>query len=214
MSGKRRLKISSRDLRYLLMFALVTTIVTSGMAYSILTPRPTEQFFAMWILGSTGLAEDYYPNDDPNLKAGEQVNWTLGVYNHMVGLEYVVVRVKLLNSILMGPDETNGSPSPVVPIFEFTRVLLDNETWSIPFVWRISNITQKGDSVLVTGLIVNQIPISGQLGTALSGFNFRLVFELWFYNEAAKDLVFSWQTAGVRRSVWTQIWFNATTTQQ
>lgn len=214
MSGKRRLKISSRDLRYLLMFALVSTIVTSGVAYSILTPRPTEQFFAMWVLGSTGLAEHYYPNDNPNLKAGEQVNWTLGVYNHMAGLKYAVVRVKLLNSILAGPDETSGSPSSIVPIFEFTRVLLDNETWSIPFVWRISNITQNGDSVLITGLIVNQIPFNGQLGTALSGFNFRLVFELWFYDEAAKDLVFSWQTAGVRHSVWTQIWFNATTTQQ
>jgi hypothetical protein len=164
----------------------------------------------MWVLGSNGLAEHYYPNDNPNLAVGDQVNWTLGVYNHMASIEYVVVRVKLLNSTLASPDEVTGKPSPVSPLTEFTRVLLDNETWSIPFVWKILNATQKGGSLSITRLSVNQTLLSGEFASAVSGFNFRFVFELWFYDENANDLVFSWRTSDTSHSVWTQIWFNAT----
>jgi uncharacterized membrane protein len=195
-----------------LIFALIATMVTSGAAYRVLTPAPTEQFFAMWVLGSKGLAEDYYPNNNPTLAVREAVNWTLGVYNHMDGLEYVVVRVKLLNSTLSSPDELTGTPSPIPEIFEFKRILLDNETWSIPFAWRILNLTQQGQSLLITGLTANQTPLKGSLGGATSGINFRLVFELWFYDETGSKLSFSWNTQGTNHSVWTQIWFNATLT--
>ncbi len=194
------------------MFAAVATIVTAGVAYGTLNAPPPEQFFAMWVLGSNGMAEHYYPNDNPNLIVGEQLNWTLGVYNHMASIEYVVVRVKLLNSTLPSPDELTAKPSPVSPLAEFTRVLLDNETWSIPFVWKMLNATLRGGSLSITGLTLNQTAFRSEFATAMSGFNFRFVFELWFYDDNTNDLVFSWQTAGVSHSVWTQIWFNATLT--
>ena len=209
---KRKLKISTQDLRYVLVFALIATIVTSGVAYRTLNSGPAEQFFAMWILGSSGLAENYYPNNNSTLVQGKQLNWTLGVYNHMGDLEYVVVRVKLLNSTLASPNELTGTPSPVDEIFEFSRILVDNETWSIPFVWRILNITQQGQSLLVTGLSINQTSLIGNLGSATSGVNFRLVFELWSYDVNSSNSTFSWNAQGTTHSVWTQIWFNATTT--
>jgi uncharacterized membrane protein len=209
---KRRLKLSSQDLKYALVFALIATIVTSSAAYLVLNPAPTEQFFAMWILGANGLAEDYYPNDNPNLAVGEPVNWTLGVYNHMGGLEYVVVRVKLLNSTSSSPDELAGIPNPTPEIFEFDRILVDNDTWSIPFVWKILNLTQQGQNLVVSEMSINQTTLRGNLGSAASGNNFRFVFELWFYDETAGNLTFSWNSGGSKHSVWTQIWFNATVT--
>jgi uncharacterized membrane protein len=166
----------------------------------------------MWILGSNGLAENYYPNNNSTLTQGEPVNWTLGVYNHMGELEYVVVRVKILNSTLASPNELTGTPSPVDEIFEFSRILVDNETWSIPFGWSILNLTQQGQSVLLTGLSINQTSLRGNLGSATSGINFRLVFELWSYDENTSASTFSWNAQGTTHSVWTQIWFNATTT--
>lgn len=196
----------------MLVFALIATILASGVAYETLSPAPSEQFFAMWILGSNGLAENYYPNNNSTLTAREPVNWTLGVYNHMNGLEYVVLRVKLLNASLSSPDELNGTPSPVPEIFEFSRILLNNETWSIPFAWEILTLTQQGRSVLVTGLSINQTLLKGNLGSSVSGLNFRLVFELWSYDETGGNLLFSWSANGNNRSVWTQIWFNATLT--
>lgn len=190
----------------------MATVVTSGVAYGTLYPPPSEQFFAMWILGSEGLAEHYYPRDDPNLRAGEQINWTLAVYNHMGSLQYVVVRVKLLNSTIASPDELTGRPSPVPSLLEFARVLVDNETWSVPFKWTILNTSPRGGSLMLTGLSIEQANLGGELVTAASGINYRFVFELWFYDPEFNNLAFSWETMNVKHSVWTQIWFNVTAT--
>ncbi len=207
---RRKLKISAQDFQYLLAFVVVATIVTSGAAYAILNPPPSEQFYAMYILGSNGLAEHYYPNDNPDLVTGQPVNWTIGVYNHMGSLQYVVVQVKLLNSTLPSPDELTGTPSSVAPLFEFTRILIDNETWSIPFVWSVLGVSQTSEQLLITGLSINHVTLSGDLVKAVSGKNYRFVFELWFYDKPTNDLVFSWQAQNAQHSVWTQIWFNVT----
>lgn len=191
---------------------MVAIIVASIGAYAYLYPPPSDRFLAMWVLGTNGLAEHYYPNDDPNLKPGENVNWTLGVYNHMGTVEYVVVRVKLLNSTLPGPDGLTGTPSPASPLLELRRVLIDNETWSLPFSWEILALAHKGESLSITRMTVQQIPFGGTLVSAVSGANFRFVFELWFYDETTNDLAFSWQAIGSTHAVWTQIWFNATET--
>ncbi len=194
----------------MLAFAAVAMIVTSSVAYGVLNPPRSEQFFGMWILGSGGLGEHYYPEDDPNLVMRQEVNWTLGVYNHMGSLQYVVVQVKLLNSTIASPDELSGRPSPVSPILEFTRVLVDNETWFIPFKWRIENVSLRAKELVLTGLSVNTASFGGELVTAVSGFNYRFVFELWFYDLTSSGLAFSWETNNVKHSVWTEIWFNAT----
>jgi hypothetical protein len=209
---RRKLKISTQDFRYLLAFAVVATIVASGVAYDVLNPVPSEQFYAMYILGSNGLAELYYPNDNPNLTVGEPVNWTIGVYNHMGSLQYVVVRVKLLNSSLPSPDELSGTPSSVAPLTEFARVLVNNETWSIPFVWKLLGVSSSAGRVLITGISINQVTLTRDLGKAMSGINYRIVFELWFYDTSTNDLAFSWHAQNSQHSVWTQIWFNVTTT--
>jgi len=205
-----KLRINSRDLRYVVAFALVMTIVSSGVAYRALYPPPNEQYFAMWVLGPDGFAQHYYPNDDSNLGINEPLNWTIGVQNQMGGLEYVVVRVKLLNSTLNGPANPTGSPSSTIPILEFTRVLIENETWSMPFDWMIANATEANGSISIIGLSINGNQLVGDFASALSGYNFRFDFELWFYDASTNGLVFSQPTTAGPRSVWTQIWFNAT----
>jgi hypothetical protein len=205
-----RRKVRARDLRYLIAFTAVVTLITCSVAYGILNPPGTEQFFAMWILGSSGLSEHYYPSDNPNLVIGANVTWTLNIYNHMRSVQYVVVRVKLLNSTATGPDESAGRASPLPPLLEFARVLLSNETWTIPFAWRILNASSKGADLMVTGLSINGYTLSGKLCEAVSGINYRFVFELWSYDQAANDLVFSWNTRDGGHYVWTQIWFNMT----
>ncbi len=209
---RRKLKISEQDFRYLLAFTFIVILVASGAAYTVLYPPPSEPFFAMYILGSNGLAEHYYPNDNPDLTVGEPVNWTIGIYNHMGSLQYVVVRVKLLNSTLAAPNELTGTPSSVAPLFEFARVLADNETWPMPFVWRLLSVSSDTAGVQITEVSINQVVVKGILARALSGFNYRLVFELWFYDSATNGLVFSWNAQNTKHSVWTQIWFNVTST--
>jgi hypothetical protein len=207
---RRRLKISSRDLQYFAAFVLIVTVVTSFAAYLTFNPPRTEEFYATWILGSDGLTENYYPNQNPNLRVGQTLNWTIDIYNHMGSLQYVVLRVKLMNSTLASPNDSTGQPSPVPSLIEFRRVLLSNETWTVPFVWSILKLEQRTSSVMITELSLNQNVMTGELAVALSGFNFRFVFELWHYDQTSGELVFPWTTAGATQSAWTEIWFNAT----
>lgn len=189
---------------------ILITVIYAGIGYVVLTPPRPDSFFATWILGGTGMAADYYPNGDPDLSIGQEIKWTLGVYNHMGSLQYVVLRVKLLNSTIASPNQTTGTSSPVAPIIEFARVLLDNETWSIPFNWRLMSLARSGDRVAITRLLINNRTLVGEFASAADGNNFRFVFELWFYSETAQELVFSWVFAGESHAAWTQIWFNAT----
>jgi len=46
---------------------------------------------------------------------------------------------------------------------------------------------------MITGLSIGESLFTGQLASGVSGFNFRFVFELWFYNELEGDLVFFWE---------------------
>jgi hypothetical protein len=154
------------------------------------------------------MAEHYFPNDNPNIRLGEEVNWTLGVYNHMSALQYVVIRVKLLNSTSASPNDTLGEPSPAPVILEFAQVLVSNQTWSIPFDWEVSNYTVRAGNIVITSLLVNQSPLHGQFANAIFGQGFRFVFELWFYNIETNNLAFSWYTDGRPTDVWTQVSFN------
>lgn len=206
----KRPRISSKDLKSLVAFFVIVTVTVSALAYVELTTPYTDQFFSMWIVGSNGLTENYFPNNNPNIIPTEQVNWTLGVYNHMSSLEYVVVEVKLLNATETAPNEQTGVPSPVPEIFEFARVLVSNETWTIPFPWAIVNAVSVNGAVQINGLSINGTMITGSLARAAGGLDFRFVFELWFYDQAADNLAFSWSTPTSTYSVWTQLWFNAT----
>lgn len=205
-----KLRINPRDRKYLIAFALLMTIIYSGAAFRSLYPPPDEQYFEMWILGPGGYAQYYYPHGNSNLRINEPLNWTIGVQNQMGNLEYVVVEVKLLNSTSTGPIASNGSPSSVQPILKFTRVLVENETWSMPFEWMIVNATRENGAIVITGLSINGAQLNGLFASASSGVNFRFVFELWFYDASSNSLVFSQPTTVGPRSVWTQIWFNAT----
>jgi len=207
---QEKLRLSSKDARYLIAFFIIITVTVSALVYLEVTPSPTNQFFSMWVLGSSGLTESYFPADNPNLYPGESVNWTLGVYNHMSSLEYVVLRVKLLNATETGPNEENNVPSPTPEIYEFERVLVDNETWSIPFVWTVMNVTSAQGYVIISGLQIDGTSLTGNLAEAIGGFNYRLVFELWFYDPTTNNLTFSWSTNSTSYSVWAQLWFNAT----
>jgi hypothetical protein len=172
-------------------------------------PRREEPFFALAVLGENGMAEHYYPGDDPNLKVGDAVRWTVYVYNHMGSAQYVSIRFKLLNSTMSAPNSTSCLPGSGPVFYEIRRVLTDNETLLQPFNWSIVDVGQIGDYVVIDGLSVNGnfIKITS---IAKSGSNFRIVIELWVLDHASNDFVFGWNYGDEMRCAWNQVWFNVT----
>ena len=186
-----------------LLLAACTPVV---MAY---LPRREEPFMALAVLGEEGMAEKYYPGDDPNIEVGEEVRWTLYLYNHMGEVRYVAVRVKLLNSTMLAPNSTSCSPSPAPVVYDVRRVLLDNETWFYPFSWSVEEIEVVGDLGQIGLLSVNGNLVQTSV-FAEDGYNFRIVLELWVYDEGLNEFQFGWGYGDELRCAWNQIWFNAT----
>ena len=164
---------------------------------------------ALAVLGEEGMAEHYYPGDDPNIDVGEKIRWTIYLYNHMGKAQYVAVRVKLLNSTMSAPNSTSCTPSDAPVVYEFRRVLLDNETLYYPLDWGLLEVGGEGDSVSLTGLMINGVSLKTGV-EAIHGHNFRMVLELWIYDEASGGLIFGWGSGEESQCAWNQFWFNST----
>lgn len=184
----------------------LTSLAPLVMAY---LPGREEPFFALAVLGEEGMAELYYPGDAPNIEVGEEAHWILYLYNHMGEAQYVAVRAKLLNSTVLAPNSTTLFQSPSPTIYETRRIIRDNETWLHPFDWSLLNVSRDGDSTIIEGLMINGEPFKTNV-IGKNVYNFRLVFELWTYDEKSQDLIFGWVSNESYRCAWNQIWFNVT----
>jgi len=187
----------------ILVLAVSTPIV---MAY---LPRRGEPFMALAVLGEEGMTEHYYPSDDPYIEVGEEVHWTLYLYNHMGEAQYVAVRVKLLNSTMLAPNSTSCSPSLAPVVYEVRRILLDNETWLYPLDWSLLKVSGDVELMTIDGLMMNGAVFQTDV-EAFHGYNFRVVLELWVFEEASEGFIFGWRSDEEFRCAWNQIWFNVT----
>jgi len=206
-----KLKLSI-DAQYTVTFLITVSLIVSTVTWVTLTPRPQEQFFALGILGSNKMAEHYYPNDNPNITLNTPVQWYLYLYNHMSEAQYIIIKVKLLNSTTPPPNSTSCTPSSQPAFTEIRRALTDNETLETQFTWSIKETQKEGGSTIIKELTVNDNPVTGINAYATSGINYRIIFELWTYNENTQQFEFGWRSGNERRCAWTQIWFNATIT--
>jgi uncharacterized membrane protein len=180
------------------------------LAYLAITPRPREQFFQLYALGENRMAEHYYPNDNSTIPLDTPVSWFLGVTNFMDSIQYVTLKVKLSNSTLAPPDETQVKPAPIPALFEFRKVLSNNETWEFPFTWSIKEIQEVGHMIYITRLTINNEVVTVPTIGAKHGYNLRLIFELWSFDIDEDGFIFGWYASQERRCAWLQIWFNVT----
>jgi len=179
------------------------------IAYVSLVPRPKEQFFQIYVLGETKMAEKYYPNNNPNIALKTKVRWHLGATNFMGSLQYVVLKVKLANSTIAVPDDVNKLPSAGTSVREFQRVMMDNETWEFPFTWSIETVRLTRETLFITSIIANDRTVLIE-SPARNGHNYRLIVEIWTLDPLDQKMIFGWRAGNDRKVAWLQIWFNAT----
>lgn len=175
----------------------------------VLITSKYEPFFALALLGEEGMAEHYYPGDDSSIEVGEVVGWSVYLYNHIGETRYVAIRVKLLNSSMLAPNASSCSPAIAPVVYEVRRVMMHNQTWLSPLNWSILKIERVGDFLDVISFSINGNTIDTHV-VALYGSNYRLVVELWVYDEVYDDFQFGWSTTGEVQCVWNQVWFNVT----
>lgn len=193
----------------LLAIFLASLVIFSTLAYLATTPRSSEEFFQVYVLGEDHRLEHYYPNDNSTISSYTMVHWYVGVTNSMASAQYATLEFKLGNTSIPAPNENTTTPSPAPVLVQYDRVLLQNETWEFPFTWEIVGENRTGNAVSLE-LDVNGTVIPMVNPETQNGRNYRMILELWVYDPATNSVQFGWTTNSQRRAAWLQVWFNAT----
>ncbi len=198
--------------QFLVVF-LVSLMLFSALYFVSSVPRAFDEYFALYTLGLNGKVGQYFPSGNPDILPGDKLPWSIGVYNHMNSLELVQIRIKLLNLTMKGPNQLDLTSSPQPFFFEETRLLLRNETWMLPFSWSVFNATRTPNGTEIHSISLNGNPVAENTDVpAINGYNYRILIELWIYDETSDGFAFQWNSGGVGRVAWNQVWFNMTRT--
>ncbi|EMR72943.1 Protein of unknown function (DUF1616) [Thaumarchaeota archaeon SCGC AB-539-E09] len=188
---------------------LILILLVFAPVFGLFLPKSGEKFLALAVLGEGGMAENYYPNDDPELEVGEKVHWSIYMYNHMGSVQYVAVRCKLIDSTISSPNSTSCDPFPVSHIYEIRKIMNKNETWLYPLEWSLAKVTEYDGQTSIEGVNINGIHVDTDAASQ-SRYNFRMAMELWVYDSTEGRFEFGWKAGEERRCAWNQIWYNAT----
>ena len=187
--------------------ALVLLLIVAVAFISTIWPKSEERFFELGILGKDKTADEYYPNRNSTLEVGSQVSWYVHILNHMGSVQDVYLRVKLLNSTMKEPDDQTHEPSPYASFVELPLSLDVDDVQLIPFSWSILDAVSQNGSTVIERLMINDQTVEVDV-SADSNSLFRMVFEIWVYDQSTQEYTFEWDSGKKTSSASLFMWFN------
>ena len=122
------------------------------------------------------------------------------------------IRVKIINNTIPSPNSISCDPSPSNTIYEFNRIVERGQKIFIPFNWSIINYEIVNEKPIILELLLNNNTLNN---LSINGERFRIIFELWVFNEDSNDFEFAWINEDLsNQCAWNQIWFNLSQTTQ
>ena len=193
--------------RRIIVCAVLLILISTVTAFTFFWPKYEQSFFELGLLGENRKAEQYYKDNDPNINISSRINWYIYVHNYMHTPQFVNIKVKLLNSTMLPPNDRLHLPSPFPPLVEYSVSLNTNGAVVLPFSWSILNASRSGDSIVIDRLTVDNSTVSSEVYSSSSNM-FRLVFELWVYNQTSQKYDFGWRSGSDYGSASVFMWFN------
>jgi hypothetical protein len=190
--------------------ALLIISLSSPFLIDLLPPRQGETFFALALLGENGIADDYYPGDEPTLFTDTPIKWQTYLYNHMGEAKQIKVIIRMASSETSPPNSTSCTPSSAPELFEIRRALMDNETMILPFEWRITGFNETQGIINISKIQINEHTITTEIVIS-SNENLRMIFELWIYDDTSREFIFGWNVRDEPQCVWNQLNFEIST---
>ncbi len=181
--------ILGKQKTFVVLIALVLFAILTVGIISAFWPRYERQFFELSLLGKNKMAEEYFPNNNSTLQPNSTIYWYITINNHFGTPQNVSLRIKLLNSTMVLPNDTDHIPSTVSPFLEIPLSMSANETKLIPFSWSISDAHSQNGSITLAALNVNGQNIQVDVSASNEGF-FRIVFELWSFDKSSNQYTF------------------------
>lgn len=199
-----------RKYRPIITLCIIVMVLISVVAVFVaIWPKYEESFFEFALLGEDKRAEDYYPNDNPNINVSSPIRWYIYIHNYMHSVQDVKIRVKLLNATMQAPNDREHMPSPYPHILEVPVHLDVDETLILPLFWSVSGILHEENLIVINELTINNETIGVSLPSFTSN-RFRIVFELWVYNQSSQEYEFGWESGKNTYSASLSMWYNLT----
>ena len=188
---------------YLVVFMSLATIFTSATFY-IISPKPAQSYIGFGVYSQQGL-QGYVPGN-MTVTPPQTLNWNLTVANRTGREQFIMVIVRLGNSTTFSPNVT----SPATPLPELGRIdrfVSDGETSNINFTWTVESTNQTG-AVVFLNLRINGQSVSSSPVGAVSGLDFRLIFELWTFDLSSGSFQYGYPGEFAQIGTWLQVWFS------
>jgi hypothetical protein len=193
--------------RFIVVFVSILAALSPMILISDSAGGQHERYLTMSTLGANMKAGEYFSSNN-TINIADNITWYIRVYNGMNDSEYLCIKVKLLNSTQMIPNDVTNTPSPYSEIFKIRQLVPINSTSTVPLEWSITDIEEQNGYVSIRKMMINGQELDNIDIRSLDGNDFRIVLELWKYDIATKDFNFEWSSGHDQRSVWNQIWFN------
>lgn len=194
------MNLGAAKLVYLVSCVLLGVIILLPTLAEAIALPGGEKFSELWVLGSDRMAEGY-PFD---VSAGELNRVWLGVGNHLGGLSYYRVYVKLRNESEQLPNSTAASPSSLEPVYSYDLFLGENATWEREVSFSFGVVSFDDGVCRVSRVLVDDYAVDVNKMAAWNatenGFYCEVFFELWLYNAAVMDFQF--------HNRWVGLWLN------
>ena len=190
-------------------------IITGTLALIVASPAlqrllvyPQREFFTeMWLLGPDHMAENY----PFAVKKAENLEFFLGISNHLGYCAYYLIQVKFRNQTQPAADSLNRTSSTLPSLHTFNAFVANEETWETPILCAIDFVQEDYEGTLlrvrVTNMTFNDYFLDLKDFTMVwdakrSGFFGDLFFELWIYNYTTGDFQYNERSVG--------LWLNMT----
>ena len=182
------------------------SIVYSSVAFYLGSPKAFQPFIAFGIYSESGTLSSYTGGFSLPVMGNQTITWNLEVMNRMGAVQLVQLLYRLGNSTTGSP--TNISPAPEnAPVFgKLETFVAKGETRRFPFDWTITRTTQSGGVVFLE-MTVNGVMVTPPIG-AVSGNNFRFMFELWTFDLDSNSFQYGWKDQSSVNGSWLQVWFD------
>jgi uncharacterized membrane protein len=141
-----------------------------------------EAFSELFLLGPEEMAQDL----PFNIEANKDYTIHIGIGNHKGTSTHYTCYVILRNQTDSLPNETKRTHTSLPPLYEYQIVLQDEEKWTAPLTFSLSNSQITNNQTMLEAITINNITFNVQKITEFDqenkGYYYQLLLELWAFN--------------------------------
>lgn len=195
-----------RGIATFLVLVMSLAAIYSSITFYLSSSAPAQPFMGIGIYSQSGL-KNYVPSSNLTVTTGQTLNWTVAVTNKMNIAEFSMIVVRLGNRTT-APANTTTPAGSVPELAAMQQFIGKGGSNNFRFSWKVNSTSRSGGLVFVD-LVINGQNTSGQVQVgALSGRDFRLIFELWTFDSSTQSFQYGYNGQGSQVGTWLQVWFN------